>query len=127
MSKKLIVAVLLGILCGCSGIDHDSRKELSETFVAAIAQGDEDQVWDAFAPSIRENLLAMYGDDEEKAKSELLKNLQQGLKKRYEISDFEDFMESKKFKTAVKTLMSSSSENFVQQDDKWYLSVDLSK
>ena len=69
----------------------------------------------------------MYGDDEEKAKSELLKNLQQGLKKRYEISDFEDFMESKKFKTAVKTLMSSSSENFVQQDDKWYLSVDLSK
>ena len=37
MSKKLIFAVLLGILCGCSGIDHDSRKELSETFVAAIA------------------------------------------------------------------------------------------
>ena len=124
----LILLGAIGTLffAGCSVDDAEARRELAENFVTAAASGDEDGVWEAFSPESRENFVKILGNgDEERAREELLKIFQHGLKKRYTLKHTDDLLDDEKlFETAVSQILDEPGKKFVKIDDEYFLSAE---
>ncbi len=125
MFKKIILfcgMVMIGVFAGCSALDHDSKEELAADFVGAAVDGDEEALWEAFAPDSQRELILMFGEDEEQAKAEILKAVQEGLVRRYQSGSLEKFAENKElFQRAIQDLLAGSGEKFVEIDGQWFI------
>ena len=125
------ILILLGTVCtlffaGCTVDDAELRRELAENFVEAAASGDEDGVWESFSPESRENFVKVLGNgDEERAREELLKIFQNGLKKHYSLKHTDELLDDEKlFETVVSQILNEPEKKFVKINDEYFLSAE---
>ena len=101
------ILILLGTVCtlffaGCTVDDAELRRELAENFVKVLGNGDE-----------------------ERAREELLKIFQNGLKKHYSLKHTDELLDDEKlFETVVSQILSEPEKKFVKINDEYFLSAE---
>ena len=124
MIKKISVffCLMMMLLTGCSALDHDSQEELAASFIEAVADEDSEAVWEAFTPEAQSELTAIFGNDEDKAKEETLRALQEGLKRKTGLEDISDLPDNEElFQQMVTELLNSG--KLVEIDGEWFINI----
>ena len=124
MIKKISVffCLMMMLLTGCSALDHDSQEELAASFIEAVADEDSEAVWEAFTPEAQSELTATFGNDEDKAKEETLRALQEGLKRKTGLEDISDLPDNEElFQQMVTELLNSG--KLVEIDGEWFINI----
>ena len=124
MIKKISVffCLMTMLLTGCSALDHDSQEELAASFIEAVADEDSEAVWEAFTPEAQSELTAIFGNDEDKAKEETLRALQEGLKRKTGLEDISDLPDNEElFQQMVTELLNSG--KLVEIDGEWFINI----
>ena len=124
MIKKISVffCLMMLLLTGCSALDHDSQEELAASFIEAVADEDSEAVWEAFTPEAQSELTAIFGNDEDKAKEETLRALQEGLKRKTGLEDISDLPDNEElFQQMVTELLNSG--KLVEIDGEWFINI----
>lgn len=124
MIKKISVffCLMMMLLTGCSALDHDSQEELAASFIEAVADEDSEAVWEAFTPEAQSELTATFGNDEDKAKEETLRALQEGLKQKTGLEDISDLPDNEElFQQMVTELLNSG--KLVEIDGEWFINI----
>ena len=130
MYKKILVVFLALVwlfFTGCATDENAIYREVAEDFVTAIADGDEDAVWESFTPVDRTNLIDILGKgDEDTARKELLKIFQDGIKKRFALNAPEDLLDNDDlFEKAVNEVMADKEKKFRKIGDDCFLVLNI--
>ena len=123
----LFSAVFWLPICGCSTDDGELRREFAEKFVGAVADGDEEIVWESFTPESRQEMVAKLGNgDEDAAVKELTLILQNGIKKQFDLDDAGDLTgDEDKFDRAVGQVLNDADNKLKKIDGEYFLHLKI--